>query len=579
MKDLKYTDILKANKVLETEVSKYSVYEIKVLSNTITSQFNDIFEYVLRSQNINAKVISGEYDNILQESVKCSASNTVIIFWELSNLISGFQYKADIMGNHDIETLVDKTKAEIDFVFHSLKNSPNVIINKFSSLVFNYSYLEQNSFERIGNELNKYVAANLPRNFTVVDIDKILAKISISRSVDLRYYYSSKSLYSIEFYKEYSDYVSPIIFSILAKTKKALILDCDNTLWKGIIGEDGVDGIMLSEKDKYGVFFEEIHGLIRVLSERGVIIGLCSKNNIEDVEEVFLKRDDFALKKEDILIKKINWTDKVTNLREIASELNIGTDSLVFVDDSPFELNFVRENLPEVTALEVGEKLFNYPSMLRENFRLFYKKNITKEDQNRTALYKSEIGRKLERGNFGSLEQYLISLGLTITTFVDDKMLISRTAQLTQKTNQFNFTTKRFTESEIETLIESKEYRVYVFEVSDKFGDYGLTGLAIVSLRKEVAEIVNYLMSCRILGRNVESAFLEFVLHDLRTLGIKTVHATYIPTQKNGQVQSFYENFGFLLENELSNKKSYSLSLDTYKNKNIEYIKIKDRNE
>jgi FkbH-like protein len=575
MKNLKYSDILKSNKELELEVSKYSPYDIKVISNITTSQFNDIFEYVLRNQQVNAKVISGDYDNILQDALKFSSSHTIIIFWELSNLINGLQYKAETMAKEEIDSLIENTKSEIDFVFKQLEHSPNVILNKFSSLVFNYSFIKENSFERIGNILNNYISEKLPSNFTLIEIDKVFAKLSIEKSVDFRYYYSSKALYTIDFYKEYSNFIAPIIFSLLGKTKKAFIFDCDNTLWKGVVGEDGVNGIELSMKDKNGGIFEEIHHLIRDLSKQGVLIGLCSKNNLEDVEEIFLKRTDFALNNEDILIKKINWNDKVNNLQEIAAELNIGIDSLVFIDDSSFEVDFVRENLPEVTSLEVGDRLYTYPSLLRENFKLFYKKNYTKEDRDRTNLYKTEENRKIERSKFSSLDQYLLSLELKIEVYINDSSIIERVAHLTQKTNQFNFTTYRYSESDIERFNKSANHIVYVFGVTDKFGDYGITGMTIILVDGNQAEIDTFLMSCRVIGRNIELAFLNFILKDLQRKRIEIVLSKYIVTMKNMQLQSFYDDFGFALVSDLNNVKEYKLELKDHQFQKVDYITLK----
>jgi FkbH-like protein len=408
----------------------------------------------------------------------------------------------------------------------------------------------------------------------LVNIDKVISKVSIDKSIDLRYFYSSKALYSIEFYKAYSEFISPIIFSVLGKTKKALILDCDNTIWKGIIGEDGAEGVELSVKDKSGNVFEEVHHLAKALAKQGVIVGLCSKNNEEDVEQVFLKRSDMALKSEDITIKKINWADKVTNLREIAADLNIGIESLVFVDDSAFEINFVKENLPDVLSIKVPEKLYEYPAEIRKTYSQFYKKRNTKEDLDRANLYKTDESRKLERAKFSSLDEYLASLQLKVNIFVDSRNLVERTAQLTQKTNQFNFTGHRYTESEISRFIESEKNRVYVFGVTDKFGDYGITGLAIILIQDNKAEIDSFLMSCRIIGRNIENAVLNFILRNLEANGIESVAAKYIQTAKNAQIESFYDKFGFELREKDGKIKEYFLTLKDHTFLDVDYISL-----
>ncbi|MCA6602529.1 MAG: hypothetical protein IM537_20530, partial [Pseudanabaena sp. M57BS1SP1A06MG] len=225
LKDLKYTEILSKNRILGEFLSNSSVYKISVLSNIITSQLNDVLEFATRSQAINTKVSSGDYDNIIQNSEIYADSNVVIIFWELANVIDGLQYKSLTMTSEETAKLIERVKNEINFVFYSLSKTPLVIFNQFSTLVFNQHFLKFNQFDEICNELNQYVTQNIPNNFFLVPIDKLLAKLSIEKSVDLRYYYSSKSLYSIDFFKYYAQFISPLIFSINGKSKKVLVLD------------------------------------------------------------------------------------------------------------------------------------------------------------------------------------------------------------------------------------------------------------------------------------------------------------------------------------------------------------------
>ncbi len=578
MNDLKYTDILSKNRILGNELADFPPYEVKVISNIITSQIHEILEFSLRSMQINAKVSSGDYDNIVQDSQKYLSSNSIVVFWELANIIEGLQYKADTMDEKEINKLVEKVKSDIDFVFANLSKTPLVIFNEFSSLVFNYAHVRPNAFDKIAKLINQYIEENLPPNFVLINIDKVISNLSIQKSIDLRYYYSSKSLYTIDFYKAYTTFISPVIYSILGKSKKALIFDCDNTIWKGILGEDGIDNIEVSAKSKNGIIFEEIQHIAVGLAKKGIIVGLCSKNNPGDVEEVFERRDDMTLKNKDILVKKINWDDKVTNLKQIAEDLNIGTDSLVFVDDSPFELSFVEAQLPEVATLTVPEKLYSYPSLLRENISLFYQHQETGEDGNRLGFYKNEETRKNDRQKFTSLNDYLGSLELSITITVNDETHIARVAQMTQKTNQFNLTTRRHTVNDITEFIRSGKCNIYTMKVTDKFGDYGITGVAIIGLEDKIADVKSFLMSCRIIGRNIEIAFLDFIVEDLRVTGAKTINAYFIETFKNKQVEFFYDKFGFNVTDHSIKDKSYSLQISDYKNQNIDYINLNDNN-
>ncbi len=574
LQELKYTEILTANKLLGEKLAQQAQQEIVVLSNIITSQFNHIVEYVLRKQRLNAKVDSGDYDNIVQDSEKYANKNAVIIFWELANLVDGLQYKAESMSAEHISALINKTKQEIDFVFQNLASTPIVILNQFSTLVFNQYFLKNNQFDTIAIELNKYVSENLPKNFIIVPMDKVFAQISVNKSIDLRYYYSSKALYNIDFYKQYAAFIAPIIFSVHGKTKKALIFDCDNTLWKGIVGEDGIAGISLSTQNKNGTVFEEVHYLANQLSKEGIIVGLCSKNNDNDVLEVFEKRKDFALQEANILIKKINWQDKVSNLQAIAEELNIGIDSLVFVDDSSFEINHVNQSLPEVKTIQVPSALHNYPTLLRENLSLFYKHNQTNEDKKRVEMYKQEAVRKDEQQKYSTIEDYLYALELEISVSMNDFNSLERAAQLTQKTNQFNLTTKRYTQTDLHNLIDNQNYQLYTFGVKDKFGDYGLTGMALINISDENAEIDTFLMSCRVLGRNIETAFLSFIINDLQQINIKHIFANYFKTLKNSQVLSFYEKLNFEVIKEEADSKEYKFKTIDFSYCPIDYIKI-----
>ena len=221
------------------------------------------------------------------------------------------------MKDDKIEEIIKKVKSEIDIVISNMKHTSLILINKFSSMIFNYQNLKPNKLDEIKDELNSYLEkqALSNSNIILIDIDKVLAKTSIYKSIDLRYYYSSRVLYAVQFYKEYSEYIKPIFLSANGKSKKALIFDCDNTLWKGIFGEDGFDGIEMSGKSHHGAIFEEIQSIALELNKKGVIIGICSKNNPHEVDEVINKHPDMKIRDENISIKKINWGDKVSNKR------------------------------------------------------------------------------------------------------------------------------------------------------------------------------------------------------------------------------------------------------------------------
>jgi FkbH-like protein len=572
---MKLSDIMGENSKLATQL-KSPKYEISILSNIITTQLNEILEYTLRREGINAYVLPGDYDNIVQDSNKEENYPLTIIFWELINFIDGFQYRFQNLSEIFLNDLINKIKSEIDLVFENLKSRPRILFNTFSTSLFTTEKLKITKLDNLCIELNDYIYQKKPANTVIIDLEKIFKKLPYKSSVDWRYYYSSKALYTVEFYKYYTEFVQPIILSTLGKSKKVLLLDCDNTLWKGIIGEDGFEGIEMSSHSKNGVFFEEIQNTIVRLVSEGVVVCLVSKNNPEDVEQVFKENPNMTLKDNHIVAKKVNWIDKASNIKELAEELNLGLDSFVFVDDSDFEINLVREKLPQVTCFQVPKKLYEYPSMFREIEKLFYKINTSKEDTERVVMYKQERQRESQKNVFGNVEDYLKSLELKLKIYLDDPKLIERVAQLTQKTNQFNLTTIRYTESEIEGFMKSENSHVIAFGLLDKFGDYGITGVSIIKKENRNVLIDSFLMSCRILGRNAEVVFFDYMMNLLEKDNFLTVNAAFFKTQKNEQVENFYDKLGYEIISKSGEEKKYSLNLKSYHYHSIDYIEVID---
>jgi FkbH-like protein len=528
-------------------------------------QSKDICEYLLRIESLNAKVVLGEYDNIVQDSKKFQDADAVVFFWEACNFIDGLQYKIDSFSEKEFNDIVDKVKFEIDIVLSNLKNTSIVIINRFSSIIFDQFSLSIGNLNQLTGILNNYLESNIGKNSNLFDIDGVISRLSIKSATDLRYYYSSKSLYSIDFYREYFENIQHIFLAATGKTKKALIFDCDNTLWKGTLGEDGFDGIKI---------FQEIQYLALQLSKKGVIIGLCSKNNPEDINHVLENHPDMVLRNNDIVIKKVNWDNKISNLQSISQDLSIGIDSLVFIDDSSFEVELVKKELPDVKVFQVPLKEYEYGLMMRRISNLFYSPFITKEDDIKTQMYKDQAKRAEGKGRAANIEDYLASLGILITVHVDNLSQVSRISQLTQKTNQFNLTTKRYSEFEINNFILSDEKIVLSIEINDKYGSSGLTGLAI--LCKKLSKIDTLLLSCRVLGRNIEYSFMDIIVNLASKHNIKTLDSKYIETQKNQQVKDFYSRCGFHIIAESNNTTQYSLETNIYKNNEIEYIRIKN---
>ena len=345
------------------------------------------------------------------------------------------------------------------------------------------------------------------------------------------------------------------------KRKKCLVLDLDNTLWGGILGEDGVAGIKIGGEYP-GKAFEWWQQALKRLKDSGVMLAVCSKNNEADVLEAWERNPFMVLRKDDFVAWRINWQDKATNVRELASELNIGLDSMVFVDDNPAERELIRQMLPMVAVPEFPEKPYQlmsfFETLTREYFRVYA---INREDKTKTEQYKANALRTAEQAKFADFDDYLRSLEIKIDVMPLDDFNRPRLAQMTQKTNQFNLTTHRYSEDDIQHMANDR-CLVYALSVSDRFGDNGITGEIILRPKGNDTMIIDtLLLSCRILGKGIEFAFLDTILNLTASKGVKTVEASYIKSAKNAQVADFYDRAGFTMTHATETEKHYRLEL------------------
>ena len=350
-------------------------------------------------------------------------------------------------------------------------------------------------------------------------------------------------------------------------------MDCDNTLWGGIIGEDGLSGIALGSTYP-GSAFLEFQKEILSLHSRGVILAICSKNNISDVEEVFRDHPAMILKMEHITSWEVNWDNKATNIMRIAKKVNIGLDSILFLDDSRFETELVKEKLPDVqTILLPKDKPFEYRWILSA-LGVFDNPVATNEDKLRTKFYSQDKLRKEELPDNMDLDGYCLSLETELTIGIVTEKTLPRISQQTQKTNQFNLTTYRYSEADISDLVSKPASDIYWISAKDKFGDMGIIGTCILRYKGRSAHIDTFLLSCRALGRKIEDKFLEEICYLANKKGMKTVVGKYIPTKKNQQVKTFYERNGFIKNKEVAeNIFSYEFQLKNIKGRSLGVFK------
>ena len=373
-------------------------------------------------------------------------------------------------------------------------------------------------------------------NVKIVTISDFLSRYAKKDIIDNRYYLTAQMPYNPQLIRPFQSWWKRRKEEVAMQRKKCLVLDMDNTLWSGVVGEDGVNSIEMSGSYPGKAFHLWQEGL-KELQKSGVMLAICSKNNLSDVEEVWAKREDMILRKEDFVAMRINWQDKVTNIRELAKELNIGLDAMVFVDDSPTERELVRQQLPMVVVPEFPKQPYDLLTLYRElEDNYFGTYRLTEEDKQKTKQYIANAQRAQAHASVANMDDYLRSLDMKLQIRQVTDVTLPRVAQLSQKTNQFNLTTYRYTEDNIKKMMEDGA-QVWTLSVLDKFGDYGLTGVLILKDNT----IDTLLLSCRVLGKGIEMAFVKSVLKqyggDLR--------AEYLPTAKNAQVADFYNKLGF----------------------------------
>ena len=348
----------------------------------------------------------------------------------------------------------------------------------------------------------------------------------------------------------YGDLVGRIIAAKLGRSYKCLVMDLDNTLWGGVVGDDGLEGLVLGQGSALGESFTAFQEYARDLSRRGIILAVCSKNDEANALEPFEKHPEMVLKRTDIACFVANWSDKASNIREIAKQLNIGLDSLVFIDDNPFERALVRQELPIVAVPEVGDNPAEYAKFLADA-GYFEGESITDEDRARSGQYQGNLQREALRASVTDLPAYLRSLQMQLIWRRFDAIGLQRTVQLINKTNQFNLTTRRYTEDDVHAVIADSRAFGLQLRLLDRFGDNGIISIVIGKMDEADDLVIDtWLMSCRVLGRQVEPATLNLVAAEARRLGVRRLVGEFFPTKKNAMVKDHYERLGFVKERE-----------------------------
>ena len=555
--DLSYNEMqlfLKQNNDSDIPVIKYSVIRNIVVEPTLEKYL----KYFSLLSGFKAEVIFGEYDNIFQEAVGGRedllnvSTDCVLVFLCLEALSQNISRNFMSLSQDEIQQEKDRICSLLHNVLTGIRKQTNAMIlwHSFEIPVYPSAGIVDNQSDifQIGiiKELNTYLLKLLKETSSAycIDMNMCISRTGAKKFYDQRYWHIGHAPYTQEACMEICKEEIKFIRALKGKNKKCLVLDCDNVLWGGIIGEDGIPGIKLSKTYPGSAYYEFQEEIVN-LYHRGVIIALCSKNNEEDVWKVFKEHPDMQLKEKHIAAYRINWNDKASNIKMIADELNIGLDSMVFIDDSGHEIELVNQLLPQVEAIHFNpKKAVEYREILA-SCGLFDTLSLTSEDKVRGEMYKSETERKKLAETSMDMESYYKSLEMVITINHADEFSIPRIAQLTQKTNQFNLTTKRYSDADIMDLAKSENSDVLYLQLRDKFGDIGIVGACVVTYEGDKTVIDTFLLSCRALGRKVEEVLLKHCFMLAKNKGSRVIEGCYIPTEKNSQVKNFYEKSGF----------------------------------
>lgn len=559
-------------KIISNDLNLTHKVNLSIAASSSTNGLGEVLRVQCAKYDIDANVCISEYNQHVQEILNPKSSiyscNPEIIFLSIDlRTLSGLKYFNPYESILSANQFKDWAKEIIDLFNNLLESALNnsnatIILSNLETPIFSPLGLAESKqdfgfFEAVKNinqDLGIY-AKNNNRVF-LFDYDLFLSKLGKDNTFDSKMYYLGdlklKTKYIPNLCYEYSRFVKALKIA----QKKCLVLDLDNTLWGGILGEEGIEGINLGPSPEGKSFLEFQHHILG-FHQRGIILAINSKNNFDEAMEAINNHPHMVLKEKHFSSIKINWNDKVQNLKEISQDINIGLDSLVFFDDDDFNKELVKSMLPMVEVADLPKDFTKYSDFLI-NSSYFDTLNLTIEDLKKGEMYSQENERKKSKINFENIEDYLMSLEMKILIEENNIDHSERVLQLTQKTNQFNMTSIRYSADQIEFFFNSVDHEVYTLSLSDKFGDYGLTGVLIVK-KGANWKIETFLMSCRILGRRIENAFLSYVSEKAVLSKAKKLEGIFLETAKNFPAKDTYQNLGF--KNNFEDKKIWIFDL------------------
>lgn len=562
--------------------------KIAILSSYTIKNIHQTLELELIKNGFDAQITYGQYNQYMQELLDENSfvykliPDIIILALDTKTFLDNLQFKCADIDKKELEEIALTKLEYVRNILNNVSKKTNAKIILTNLEVPTYSphgIMDANIFEGLRyfvSNLNYrlFETAKQAKNCTILDFEKLASQIGKNNLIEPKYYYAGKLYLGNKICKLFCEEIAKIINATYGKSKKCIILDLDNTIWGGVIGEDGPNGIKIGDEG-IGCAYKDAQKIILNLYKRGIILAINSKNNPSDVFLAFEQNKNMILKKEHFASIKINWENKADNIIQIAKELNIGLNSIVFLDDNPAERGLVKSMLPQVIVPEFPIDASELPKMLEElgNFEFL---EITQEDKKRNEMYFQENKRNEYKKNFENQTDYLFDLKIEIEIEKNCKEDLDRITQLINKTNQFNLCTNRYTKEQVFAYLCSQNHHVFSMRAKDKFGEFGLSGVCIIKETQEQIEITDFLISCRILGRDIEKELIRCAIKQCAFAKTKKIVAKYRPTEKNLAAKDFYEQVNFIKESENPNGEKvykYDNSKDA---KKIQWVAVKN---
>ncbi len=537
-------------------MKKISKLKIAILSNFTIRGLKEELEKKCKEISIDVIIYEGRYNQvdqeILDETSELKQFNPDITFLVVNNqfLIKNNEIKNIQNVDERVNYVDNEINRFVQTVHTFLDNISGILVMSNSKQIIDSPFgINEDKIEFSLNDWTSYFNDKIKSKFInnnrvrIYDFNSFFLKFGENNIINEKLRYLGDIIISPDYISYLSEDLMGYIKPFVSKNRKCIVLDLDNTLWGGIVGEDGFNNIKLDDNPP-GNTFLEFQKYLLALHKRGIILAINSKNNPEDALKVIREHPYMILREEHFASIKINWQNKVNNMIEIAQEINIGLDSLVFIDDDSLNRELVKENLPEVLVVDLPEDSSLYLRTLKK-LNDFNTMQLIDEDFNKGEIYNQQRQRNELRSKITNMDDFLKSLNMELIIAKATDFTIPRISQLTKKSNQFNLTTKRYTEEDINKFVLDTNYDVLSINVKDKFGDNGLIGVLILYKNENKLIIDTFLLSCRVIGRNIEKAMLAYIVSLAEKEGFKTVVGEYLPTERNVQVKDLYEQEKF----------------------------------